>query len=492
LSEPRSSALMRALELAGSIAAGRSPDEVLATVLDSAIELTKAERGFVVVRAPTGELAVRAARNYGRRGVPPSESRVSGSIVGKAVETGEPVLVASAADDPRFARTQSVRDLKIRSALVVPLVAREKVLGAVLVEDRRSVGAFGSAERKLLELVAAHAALVLDSAVERASLERELERRGRGARRFPRLVGSSPPFVRFLASLERVCESDATVLIQGESGTGKELVARTLHEHGRRAGGPFVAFNAAEIAETLVEAELFGHARGAFTGAGAAREGLLARAHGGTLFLDEVGELARPVQAKLLRFLQERTVRPVGGGEARRVDARVVAATNKDLKAAVRAGEFREDLWFRLNVVRLEPPALRERREDVVVLASHFLCAVAAEAGTSPRRLSREALAALERHAWPGNVRELENAIRRAVVLGNDPIQPEDLALGEGSEVGLAALEREAALRALKNSNGNVSRAASSLGIHRATLYRKLERWGLSVLRGPGVIRSRP
>jgi DNA-binding NtrC family response regulator len=479
-----SSALFRALELAQAVAGGRSTDEVLEAILDSALELTQGERGFVVLSGGPDLTTVRAARNYGRRGVPVADSRVSGSIVGRALEGGETVVVSDALEDPRFATRRSVRELGLRSVLAAPLKARGRMLGAVVVEDRRRVNAFGAAEKKLVEMMAAHAALALDATAEREGLERDLaEARAERlpGRRFERLVGSSPAFSTLLGRLERTAASDATVLLEGESGTGKELVARTIHEHGRRKEGPFVAVNVAEVPESLLEAELFGHAKGAFTGATAARTGLVAQASSGTLFLDEVGDIPRPIQGKLLRFLQERTVRAVGSGQTRKVDVRVVAATNRDLLTAVRRGDFREDLYFRLNVVRLELPPLRARREDVGPLASHFLALAAAEQGARPRVLSREALEALERHPWPGNVRELENAVRRALVLGNDPIRSDDFALGrERQEVGLAAIEREAALRALAYSNGSITRAARALGIHRATLYRKLRAWGLS------------
>jgi DNA-binding NtrC family response regulator len=481
MSVPSRSALVRALELARDVAAGTSPAEVLDAILDSALELTGGERGFVVVPVPGGT-EVRAARHYGRRGVPVGDSRVSDSIVGTALASGETVLVKSAADDPRFATRKSIRELRLRSVIAAPIKAGDETYGAVLVEDRRRLNAFGASERELLELLAAHAALALRGVAERRSLEHELAVARAGTltgRRFGRLVGTSATFAALVRRLERAASSDATVLIEGESGTGKELVARTLHEHGGRKDGPFVAVNMPDVPETLLESELFGHAKGAFTGANAWYPGLLRESDGGTIFLDEIGELPLPIQAKLLRFLQEKTVRAVGSSRSTRVNARVIAATNRDLGAAVRAGQFREDLYFRLNVLRLEVPPLRARREDIAPLASHFLCAIAMEQETRPRVLSREALRELERHAWPGNVRELENAIRRAVVLGNDPILPEDLALAHREDFGLASLERQAALRALEHAGGSVTNAARVLGIHRATLYRKLRSWGV-------------
>ncbi|MBI3722801.1 sigma-54-dependent Fis family transcriptional regulator [bacterium] len=495
--EPPRSALLRALELARSLAEGREPGEVLEAILDSAIELTGGERGFVVEERG-GELHVLAARNYGRRGVPQAEARVSRSVVRRAFAEGAPIVVARADQDVRFTG-KSVTSLKLRSVLVAPLDARGKPLAAVVVEDRRRDGAFTDSHRKLLELVSAHAALALEAARARAKLEQRLEEtesqraalerdlalaRGRVSlrHRFDRLVGASEPMLALLARLDRFCDHDAPVLIEGESGTGKELVARALHEQGKRRAGRFVALELSALPQGILEAELFGHAIGAFTGADSPREGLLRQAEGGTLLLDEVGEMPRSLQGKLLRFLEEKTVRAVGGDEVTRVSVRVLASTQRDLRALVRSGDFREDLFFRLNVLSLRVPPLRERRGDVPRLASH--CRGAAAAGTRrpPRRLSREALAALERHSFPGNVRELENAIRRACALGGNPIAIEDLDLEAPSPdaaLGLEELERDAARRALDGARGSVARAASLLGIHRTTLYRKLRAWGL-------------
>jgi transcriptional regulator with GAF, ATPase, and Fis domain len=514
---PSRTALVRALELARALAGSRDPDAVLDAILDSAIELTGAERGFVVAPDPSrdgGGLVVRAARNYGRRGVPLAEARVSETVVRRALESGRVVRIASAGADQRFGSVKSVRSLKLRSVLVAPLLARGATLGAVLLEDRSRKDAFTEAHAELVELVAAHAALALEAARARTDLERRsaevmalnerLERRLARAessravlareletareampleRRLPRLMGSSEPMNALRARVTRYASVDHPVLIQGESGSGKELVARMLHEHGNRSGERFLAINVTELPESLLESELFGHAKGAFTGAASRSAGLLREADGGTIFLDEIADTSVALQAKLLRFLQERTVRAVGDAESVPVDVRILAGTSRDLRALIRSQLFREDLLFRLNVLTLEVPPLRERPGDVRELASSFLVAAAAREKTKPRRLSREAVAALEAHSWPGNVRELENAIRRAIVVGSDPIQAEDLDLGRApvatGPLDLDDLSRDAAQRALDGAKGSVARAAALLGIHRATLYRKLQQWGL-------------
>ncbi len=306
------------------------------------------------------------------------------------------------------------------------------------------------------------------------------------------VVAESPRSQEVLAMVRRVAPSKASVLVQGESGTGKELVARLLHYWGERVGKPFVAVNLKAFAEGVLESELFGHEKGAFTGATAARAGCFERASGGTLFLDEVGEVGPDIQAKLLRVLQDGEVLRVGGGEPRPVDVRVVAATNRVLRDEIAAGRFREDLFFRLNVIPLQLAPLRERREDVLPLAHHFLARHAAEAG---RRLtfSPEAAAALVAHPWPGNVRELENAVERGVVLARgEQVTPEDLLLHETSAPPASgargdgtlhdAIDRATAERiraALDAAGDNRAEAARALGIDRTTLYRLMRRLGV-------------
>ena len=302
------------------------------------------------------------------------------------------------------------------------------------------------------------------------------------------IVGTSPPMRKLRDLVGQVADSQAAVLVSGESGTGKELVARALHRRGRRAAGPFVAVNCAAVPEALLESELFGHVRGAFTDARADRVGLFARASGGTLFLDEIADLPLALQPKLLRALQERAVRPVGGDVEQPCDVRVVAATNHDLEAAVAAGRFREDLYFRINVIRIDVPPLRARGDDILLLAQHFLRRSAAQAGKPVRGLSPAAAERLIAYAWPGNVRELENCMERAVILArHEEIVVDDLperiqkalwplpALPAGEPVlALAEVERRHVLRVLEAARGNRTRAAALLGLHRRTLSRKL------------------
>ncbi len=330
--------------------------------------------------------------------------------------------------------------------------------------------------------------------MRRLRAENDNLRREVGRRYAPdSIVAESPPMRALLDLLQRVAPSKATVLVQGESGTGKELVARLLHYWSPRVAGPFVAVNCKAFAEGVLESELFGHVEGAFTGAAADRAGCFERAAGGTLFLDEIGEITEDFQAKLLRVLQENEVLRVGADTPIRVDVRVVAATNRDLREEVRSGRFREDLFFRLNVIPVELAALRDRADDVVPLARHFLDVYCREEARE-LRFSDEALSALSAHRWPGNVRELQNAVERAVVLAqSDEIGPDDFLLDTTRTPASSAtatpsstlrehLDRATADRirsALAETDHNRGEAAKALGIERTTLYRMMKKYGL-------------
>jgi DNA-binding NtrC family response regulator len=344
--------------------------------------------------------------------------------------------------------------------------------------------------------------LVVQRALERTRLQREnrllLEQMQRQYG-FENLIGSGPAMQRVFATLQKVAETDLTVLVRGESGTGKELVAQALHNRSPRRQRPFVAVNCAAISRELVESELFGHEKGAFTGADARRQGRFELADGGTIFLDEIGDMAPETQAKVLRVLQERSFERVGGGKPIGVDVRVVAATHRNLEEEVRRQQFREDLYYRLNVVTLELPPLRERPEDVPALAQRFLERVIERLGLEKRQIGEAALARLVRHRWPGNVRELSNVIEQAAVLASGPVieeadlklgsdaapaaaEPADaegLPFGEAKRRAVERFERSYLLDALRRSGGNVSRAAESVGMVRQSLQQKIRELGL-------------
>jgi DNA-binding NtrC family response regulator len=341
--------------------------------------------------------------------------------------------------------------------------------------------------------------LVVRRALERTQLARENRLlRARVEREFGmgNLVGRGPGMRAVFETIRKVAETDLTVLIRGESGTGKELVAQALHEASARSKGPFVAVNCAAISRELVESELFGHEKGAFTGADARRIGRFEAAHGGTIFLDEIGDMAPDTQAKVLRVLQERSFERVGGAKPISVDVRVVAATHRDLEKDVAAGRFREDLYYRLKVVEIRLPALRERPEDLPALAERFLTQVAERLGRPKKRLTPGALAALAAHAWPGNARELRNVIEQSVVLApGEEIEAAELRLAgeaqlargaagelpfaEAKRAAVEGFEREFLLRALRANGGNVSRTAEAIGMVRQSLQQKIRELGL-------------
>jgi DNA-binding NtrC family response regulator len=334
-------------------------------------------------------------------------------------------------------------------------------------------------------------------ALEQKRLEQELQRlrtEVKAHNRFQNIIGRSAAMQKILETVTQVSDLPANILIEGESGTGKELIARAIHANSSRASGPFVAVNCAAIPETLLESELFGYVRGAFTDARKDRSGLFREAHGGTLFLDEISELPMTLQTKLLRVLEDKEVRPLGANQGEKVDARVLSASNRNLEELVRSDKFRRDLYYRLNVIRIELPALRERGDDVPILLQHFVEKFAAGAKRQVDGIEPEALAALKNYDWPGNIRELEHAIERAVFLGKgtriglEDLPPNVVANGQSSvvlaqavrrQLTLRDLEREYVAKVLEATNGNKSEAAKILGVDRTTLYRKLEEYKL-------------
>jgi len=308
------------------------------------------------------------------------------------------------------------------------------------------------------------------------------------------MIGNSAPMQEIRETIARVAETDARILVMGENGTGKELVARAIHHQSRRAGRPFVEVNCAAIPEELIESELFGHVKGSFTGAIANRLGKFEQADGGTLFLDEIGDMSLSAQAKVLRVLQEGQLEKVGGNETRRVDVRVIAATNKDLLQESEAGNFREDLYYRLNVVPIRVPSLRSRREDIPMLIDYFLTRVSESLGKPVKKLSTQALERLQSYPWPGNIRELRNSIERMVILsrgatidaselqletGSSRRSREDLMAHETFQAFKDEAEKRYLLAKLAENDGNVSRTARALEMQRSNLYKKIEKYGL-------------
>ncbi|MBC8327350.1 MAG: sigma 54-interacting transcriptional regulator [Planctomycetes bacterium] len=485
-------------------------------LIDASVSLTRAERGFVFL-VESGNVVLALGRNFARETVAAPEKKLSRTLLGRALDSDGPLLLVDAAHDGEFAGVASISDLGLRSLLAVPLRHQGEVLGLLLVDHRLASGAFREEDVELLGGLAGAAATALGAVRDRselqrlkrrnANLQRQLGRRVKAEKeeqqrlstldsvRFGEVVGSSPAIHELFSQMERVMESDVPVLIQGESGTGKELVARALHFGGPRAAKPFVVENCGALPDTLLESELFGHVKGAFTGATRNKAGRFEEADGGSLFLDEVGEMSQAMQQRLLRVLQEGEIRRLGSDELVKVDVRLIAATNQDLRQAVEAGRFREDLYYRLKVVLLQLPPLRRREGDVRLLAEHFLSLESAEQGRARRDLGPEALQVLEACAWPGNVRQLRNEMRRVTLLGEGPVSPDDFSaevlqveapepLVDDASLPLPerveAIESAAILGALARSQGNRSKAANNLGITRFALLRKIEKYRLA------------
>ncbi len=495
---------------------------LLEQALDALVLWSGVERGLLLLRAPDGKLVPRAARNLARRDLDGEQLVLSQGIARRALETREAV-VATDAFSSLGELHASVHALGLRSVLAVPLLARGEALGVVYLDDRARRGAFGPRELAWVELVASQAAVAIADARDQVLLKRAVRRaeRARAALeatlserdveldatraelhltrdgietryRYDTIAGRSEPMRKMLELLDRVTTSDVPVLLVGESGTGKELVARALHANGPRARRPFVSENCASVPESLLESALFGHVKGAFTGAGSTRAGLFDVADGGTLLLDEIGEMPLAMQAKLLRVLQDGEIRPVGGDRIRRVDVRVVGATHRDLEAMVASGTFREDLFYRLNVISIRIPPLRERAEDIPLLVRHMLDK---HSPGRPVKVTRAAMEKLIRFPWPGNVRQLENEVRRAVVLADESagridvseLSPDVVRGGPSAARGAGfdlrsrvdALETDLVREALERTGGNQSRAAQLLGVSRFGLQKMMKRLGL-------------
>ncbi|MFK7741674.1 MAG: sigma 54-interacting transcriptional regulator [Planctomycetota bacterium] len=489
---------------------------VLTVLVDEAVRLFGAERGFLVARTEQAPgVRVEVARSLDQEPVQRPERKVSMTILQRVLEEGDGIYSDDAQLDDLSA-AQSVADMKLRSVLCMPLRAGARVLGVLYLDHRFQSGAFGEADLPWLSAFADQAAIVLhlhDLLAENRAQAQQLAEQNESLRAtvaaqaealaddsptpgreqlrhaMPAVVGHSPALLRVLHVLDRVAQTELSVLLTGESGTGKEVAARAVHDASARRSGPFVGVNCAAIQGELLQSELFGHEKGAFTGADRDRQGLLRHASGGTLFLDEVTEMDLELQAKLLRVLEERRVRPVGSDRDESVDVRVVSACNRDPRAAIADGRLREDLYFRLAVATVHLPPLRARGGDVVELAVAFLAQIAAREQVAVPELPADFATALRARSWPGNVRQLRNELERAWALADGGVlRPESLSpeeadgLGAGESLSsspeapleLAQLEQWAIDRALERAAGNKAEAARLLGIGRRTLYDKL------------------
>ena len=475
--------LRAVLALGGELQALRHSDLVAERLLDALFHVVPVERGIVLLNDPAGDTDGEDLRSAAVRDLRSGKAFwPSRRVTDRVVRDRVALLCEDIEQDEALRDADSVRAAQMVALLAVPLRGREDVLGMLYCDTSDREPRLTEHHLDLLTAMASIAALALENV-----LHLEWLRRLRRLEEVPRqhdLVGESPAMKRLFTFIAQVAKADATVLIRGESGTGKELTARAIHRAGPRADAPFLAINCATLTETLLESELFGHEKGAFTGAVARKIGKLEAADGGTLFLDEVGEIAPPLQAKLLRVLQEREFERVGGTKLVRVDVRILAATNRDLEAAMGDGNFREDLYYRLNVISVTLPPLRERRSDIPLLASHFSRQHSRRLQGAAVGFSPAARRALMAYAWPGNVRQLSNVIERALVLGQEEqIRPEDLpdeVLAGSDEppsdfqATITETKKKLILDACRNAGGDLREAARGLGIHVNSLHRLL------------------
>jgi transcriptional regulator with GAF, ATPase, and Fis domain len=496
--------LRKLYEFSDKLMTMKEIDQLLEAMLDAVIEVTGAEKGLILlnddafaaragktepsqvaVDAP-GHPLIRTSRNIKREAIPGPGGAISDSIVRKVIETGRPVIVSDALNDSQFKTSESVLALRLSSVMCAPLVSQGHVQGVLYVGNDRVKGLFDKNQLDVLSIFAAQASLILQNAMLLNALREDKEKLVAELKdkRFGEIIGACPSMIEVFRKLQKVATTDISVLITGETGTGKELIAREIHRRSNRANGPFVVINCGAIPENLIESELFGHVRGAFTGAVASRAGKFQAANGGSLFLDEIGELPLNLQVKLLRALQERVVFRVGDSKAEKVDIRVVAATNRVLEDEIRTGRFREDLYYRLNVVNIYLPPLRERGEDVLIIAKALLSKHAEELGAHVQGFTPQALAAIKKSPWPGNIRQLENRIKKALVLCEKSLLgPDDLDLSSEAESTILPLEkakeefqRKYVLEVLERNNGNRTQTARDLGVDPRTIFRYLER----------------
>jgi transcriptional regulator with GAF, ATPase, and Fis domain len=461
--------------------------DILELLMDHVVQITRADKGFLIL-AEGADFTVHVARNVHKENITDAKMHLSDSIVARVIAQRRPVIISDAINDTEFNSSRSVMDLKLSSVMCVPLVDKGNLVGVIYVGNDRVVNLFNPATLEVLVIFAAQASLLIRNAllVNELQLDNRTLTERLEAMRFGDIIGACPQMQEVFKKVRKIATTDISVLITGESGTGKELIAREIHQRSPRVKGPFIAINCGAIPENLLESELFGHVRGAFTGATQTRPGKFQAASSGTLFLDEIGEMPINLQVKILRALQEKTVQRVGDSRPEPVDIRVVAATNKKLEEEIRGGRFREDLYYRLNVVNLGLPPLRERGDDILVIAKYLLTKFAGEYQSRVKGFAPSSAIAIKKYPWPGNIRQLENHIKKAVVLADKAlIGPEDLDLLPTELPPILPLaqakedfQRRYINEVLLRNSGNRTKTARDLGVDPRTIFRHLEREG--------------
>jgi len=481
--------LQALLDIAQAINSISEKEPLLNQIMEIAVDAIHAERGFLVLQEDTGEnLHVEISRNMDDKQVNEIRSP-SSSVVNRVFEESSPVLLHDARKDPRFEGSESIILQKITSIACVPLILKSEPIGVIYLDSTVDRQHFNDGTLNFLQAFANQAAIAIENARLIESLKDEnklLQTELQKTFGFPEIIGKSPRMQAVFEIMQKILNSDISVLLQGESGTGKELVARAIHYNGHRKDKPFVAQFCGNLSEHLLESELFGHKKGSFTGAVSDKRGLFEIADHGTFFLDEIADISPTIQAKLLRVLQEATFRRVGDTEDRHANLRFISATNKDLAGEVKEGNFREDLYYRLNVITITMPPLRERRSDIPLLVQHFLQKIAEKTNQKQKKISADAMKMLSQYNWPGNVRELANTIERAVVLAREnTIDSSDLLIKQDDDQelqpkSLKDQEKEIVLKALEECEGNKTRTAEVLGVSLRWLHYKLSEWNIN------------
>jgi transcriptional regulator with GAF, ATPase, and Fis domain len=503
--ERRHAIIQTLLHINASISSTLNFQEVLKKIVDAVVTITDCSRGFLMLYDEEENLSFAIARNKEQKELGEKDFRISHSIIKKVAETGIPAFLSNVRETNNFKDSRSVIDLNINTAICIPLKDGEKLVGVIYADSEHISEKFSESDLSLMKAFGGQAVVALENArrhgelmLSKKSLENQninLKKKLAERLEFSGMVGRSKEMHAIFDTISKVAPLSTTILIQGETGTGKELIAKALHHNSNRKDNPMLTVNCSALPKDLLESELFGYRKGAFTGADQDRTGLFEAANGGTVLLDEIGEMAIELQVKLLRTLQEGEIRRLGEERPRSIDVRLISATNRNLAAEVDRGNFRRDLYYRLNVVPIFIPALRERREDILPLADFFIEKFALVMGVARPALTRGAKELLLNHSWAGNVRELEHSIERALALGEggdiiDIHQFEQIISRDAGIIDLSddvslkdrllTLEKDYIGKMLIKNGWNVTRTAQTLQISRQQLHIKIKKFGLS------------